>query len=87
MLRIEEFCESEMPQEIYVDNRIKPKTRIINSELIKRLWSGEPACGALVVPSEEPALFAPPEGDGSAAGAQKLDCLLIGSDLSSAAYA
>ena len=53
----------------------------------QRLWSGEPAAGALVVSSEESALFAPPEGDGSAAGAQELDGLLLGGDLSSAAYA
>lgn len=53
----------------------------------QRLWSGETAAGALVVPSEEPALLAPPEGDGSAAGAQELDGLLLGGDLSSAAYA
>jgi len=55
-------------------------------------WAGllrtsESAAGALVVPSEEPALLAPPKGDGSAAGAQELDCLLIRGDLSSAAYA
>ena len=51
------------------------------------LGAGEPAGRAPVVPTEEPALFAAPEGDGSAARAQKLDCLLLGDNPPSAAYA
>jgi hypothetical protein len=74
----------------WVTDESFPTTNFYYSDI--QDWAGllrtsEPAAGALVVPSEESALLAPPKSDGSAAGAQELDGLLLRCDLSSAAYA